>query len=263
MNDYVVEIKDLHRRFGNVHAVNGLNLSVKKGEIFGLLGPNGAGKTTTIKMIMGLLEPNEGTIQVMGLNPGEDDVRIKELIGYVAEEPLIYKSLTPKELFNFIASIRRLDPQKTTARLRELMDSLEAVKYYNAVIQTLSHGNKQKIQVIASMLHNPPLLIYDEPLIGLDARSARVVKELLQIHVKHGGTVILCTHIMEVAQNMCDRIAIICDGKLSALGSLQDLRALANEPNGTLENVFIKLTGQELEIEKDLESLRKVFNDTV
>lgn len=261
MNDSIVEIQNLHRRFGNVHAVNGLSLSVKKGEIFGLLGPNGAGKTTTIKMIMGLLEPNEGSINVMGFSPSEDDVHIKDLIGYVSEEPLIYKSLTPKELFNFISSVRRLDPKKTTNKLRELMDSLEAVKYYNSVIQTLSHGNKQKIQIIASMLHSPPLLIYDEPLIGLDARSARVVKELLQIHVKNGGSVILCTHIMEIAQSLCDRIAIINEGKLVSMGSLQELRASVNVPDATLENVFIKLTGQELEIEKDLESLRRVFSD--
>jgi ABC-2 type transport system ATP-binding protein len=141
------------------------------------------------------------------------------------------------------------------------MDSLEAVKYYNKTIQTLSHGNKQKVQIIGSMLHNPALLIYDEPLIGLDARSARVVKELLQIHAKKGGSVILCTHIMEIAQTMCDRIAIINGGKLVALGTLQELRSLVNDPNASLENVFIKLTGQEIEIEKDLDSLRQVFDE--
>jgi len=257
----IVEISNLHKSFGNVHAVDGLSLTVKKGEIFGLLGPNGAGKTTAIKLVMGLLNADEGSILVNGVSPAEDDVHIKEMIGYVSEEPLIYKSLTPKELFNFIASIRRLDPERTTKKLRELMDSLEAVKYYNKTIQTLSHGNKQKVQIIGSMLHNPALLIYDEPLIGLDARSARVVKELLQIHAKKGGSVILCTHIMEIAQTMCDRIAIINGGKLVALGTLQELRSLVNDQNASLENVFIKLTGQEIEIEKDLDSLRQVFDE--
>jgi ABC-2 type transport system ATP-binding protein len=151
----------LKKYFGEVKAVNGISFNVQKGEVFGLLGPNGAGKTTTIKLLLGLLEPLEGTIRVFGLNPEREEVQMKEKVGYVSEEPFIFKSLTPKDLFNFIASIRKLDAEETTERVQRYLESLGAVEYYEQLIATLSHGNKQKIQIIASILHEPELLILD------------------------------------------------------------------------------------------------------
>ncbi|MCK4780219.1 MAG: ABC transporter ATP-binding protein, partial [Candidatus Lokiarchaeota archaeon] len=148
-NHEIINVKGLKKFFGDVKAVNGISFAVQQGEVFGLLGPNGAGKTTTIKLLLGLLEPNEGEMRVFGLNPERDEVEIKRRIGYVSEEPLIFKSLTPKDLFNFIASIRRLDGEKTTALAKEYLESLDADEYYDQLIATLSHGNKQKLQIIA------------------------------------------------------------------------------------------------------------------
>ena len=195
-DNVIIDIQDLKKFFGNVKAVNGISFSVKSGEVFGLLGPNGAGKTTTIKLLLGLLEPTEGEMRVFGMNPEREDVIIKQKVGYVSEEPLIFKSLTPKDLFNFICSIRGLDENETAIRAREYLESLGALEYYEQLIATLSHGNKQKIQIIASILHDPDLLILDEPLAGLDAKSVKVVKEILDLHFENGGAVLFSTHIM-------------------------------------------------------------------
>ena len=189
-DNITISVRDLKKYFGEVKAVNGISFDVKKGEVFGLLGPNGAGKTTTIKLLLGLLEPLEGTISIFGLNPEREEVRMKEKVGYVSEEPFIFKSLTPKDLFNFIASIRRLDAEEATERAKEYLESLGALEYYEQLVATLSHGNKQKIQIVSAILHDPDLLILDEPLAGLDAKSVRVVKEILDIHIEKGGSVL-------------------------------------------------------------------------
>ncbi|TFG00698.1 MAG: ABC transporter ATP-binding protein, partial [Promethearchaeota archaeon] len=171
VNNTIIKVKDLKKYYETVKAVDGVSFDVKKGEIFGLLGPNGAGKTTTIKLLLGLLEPNGGEMNVFGFNPERNDIQVKERIGYVSEEPLIFESLTPQDLFNFIASIRELDEHKVQERAKEYMESLDALDYYDQTIATLSHGNKQKIQIIAAILHEPSLLILDEPIAGLDAKS--------------------------------------------------------------------------------------------
>ncbi|MHA1720522.1 MAG: ABC transporter ATP-binding protein, partial [Promethearchaeota archaeon] len=222
-------VQGLHKSFENVHAVNNLSFQVRAGEIYGLLGPNGAGKTTTIKLILNLLESDAGVINVLGLNPEKDEVELKKHLGYVSEEPLIYKSLTPKELFNFIASIRQLHDERLSSRLAQYLESLDALQYYEQLISTLSRGNKQKIQIIAAILHNPKLLIMDEPLAGLDAKSVKVVKEIVDMHVKRGGSVLFSTHIMEVAEDLCDRIGIINEGTMVAEGTLDELRQKANQ----------------------------------
>jgi ABC-2 type transport system ATP-binding protein len=198
MNDVMISVKNLKKFFGDVKAVNGISFNVNKGEIFGLLGPNGAGKTTTIKLLLGLLESDEGELEVLGMDPEKDELLIKSRIGYVSEEPLIFKSLTPKDLFNFVASIRGMTSEKTTEKAQEYLESLGALEYYNQLIATLSHGNKQKIQIIAAILHEPDLLILDEPLAGLDAKSVKVMKEILEMHLEKGGSVLFSTHIIRV-----------------------------------------------------------------
>ena len=256
----MISVRNLKKFFGDVKAVNGIDFDVYKGEIFGLLGPNGAGKTTTIKLLLGLLEPNEGSIRVLGLDPEKDEVEIKKNIGYVSEEPLIFKSLTPKDLFNFVASIRKLDPDEATERAKEYLESLDALEYYEQLIATLSHGNKQKIQVVASILHDPDLLIFDEPIAGLDAKSVRVIKEIMDIQVEKGGAVLFSTHIMEIAQDLCDRIAIISKGKIVGIGTIDELSRQADRLGANLEDIFLRLTEQDTSVEEIVKKLRKSFS---
>jgi ABC-2 type transport system ATP-binding protein len=258
-NHEVIVVNGLKKFFGEVKAVNGISFNVHQGEVFGLLGPNGAGKTTTIKLLLGLLEPNEGEMSVFGMNPEREEVEIKRRIGYVSEEPLIFKSLTPKDLFNFIASVRRLDEERTTELAREYMESLEAIEYYEQLIATLSHGNKQKLQIIAAILHEPDLLILDEPIAGLDAKSVRVVKSILELHTQRGGSVLFSTHIMEIAQDLCDRIGIIHKGKIVGIGTLEELRQQANKFGASLEDVFLRLTEQDKSVNEIVEKLRASF----
>jgi ABC-2 type transport system ATP-binding protein len=262
MNDSImISVKELKKFFGDVKAVNGISFEVKKGEVFGLLGPNGAGKTTTIKLLLGLLEPNEGIIKVLNLNPETDEVQIKSRIGYVSEEPLIFKSLTPKDLFNFIASIRKLNPEVTSERAQEYLESLGALEYYEQLVATLSHGNKQKIQIVSSILHDPDLLIMDEPLAGLDAKSVKVVKEIIDIHIEHGGAVLFSTHIMQIAEELCDRIAIMNRGKIVGIGSMDELRQQADRVGANLEDVFLRLTEQDVSVNEIVKKLRKSFSN--
>jgi ABC-2 type transport system ATP-binding protein len=257
----MISVKELKKFFGDVKAVNGISFDVKKGEVFGLLGPNGAGKTTTIKLLLGLLEPLEGTIKIMGLNPEIDEVQIKSRVGYVSEEPLIFKSLTPKDLFNFIASIRKLNAEETSERAQEYMESLGALEYYEQLVATLSHGNKQKIQIISSILHDPDLLILDEPLSGLDAKSVKVVKEIIDIHIENGGAVLFSTHIMEIAEDLCDRIAIMNRGKIVGIGTMDELRQQADKVGANLEDVFLRLTEQDVSVNEIVKKLRKSFSN--
>jgi ABC-2 type transport system ATP-binding protein len=259
----VISVRDLKKYFGEVKAVNGISFDVHKGEIFGLLGPNGAGKTTTIKLLLGLLEPLEGEISIFGLNPEREEVQMKKRIGYTAEEPLIFKSLTPKDLFNFIASIRQLDPKEATMRINEYLESLEATEYYNQMIASLSHGNKQKMQIITSILHEPDLLILDEPISGLDAKSVRVVKEILDLHIEKGGAVLFSTHIMEVAEDLCDRIAIINKGKFVGIGTIDELRQQADKLGASLEDVFLRLTEQDSSVKDIIKNLRKSYKKKI
>ena len=258
-NNVMISVRNLKKYFGNVKAVDDISFNVKESEIFGLLGPNGAGKTTTIKLLLGLLEANNGTITIMGMNPKTEEVEIKRKVGYVSEEPLIFKSLTPKDLFAFLASIRQLDKEEVSVKAKEYMESLGAIEYFEQLIATLSHGNKQKVQIIAAILHNPELLIMDEPLAGLDAKSVKLVKEILDIHIENGGSVLFSTHIMEVAQELCDRIGIINKGKLVGIGTFDELQQQANKLGSSLEDVFLRLTDQDTSVNEIIQKLRKSF----
>ena len=261
LENSMIQVNDLKKYFGDVRAVDGISFEVKKGEVFGLLGPNGAGKTTTIKLLLGLLEPNEGEMRVLGLDPNRDDIEIKSRLGYVSEEPLLFKSLTPKDLFKLIASIRGLDGEFISNRAQVYLDSVGALEYYEQLIATLSHGNKQKIQVIAAILHNPEILILDEPLSGLDAKSVRVVKEILDLHTERGGAVLFSTHIMEIAEELCDRIGIINNGKMVGIGTIEELNAQSNKIGARLEDIFLRLTEQDTSVEEIVKKLRKSFKE--
>lgn len=254
-------IENLVKSFGDLVAVNEISLEVREGEIYALLGPNGAGKTTTIKMLMGLLDPDSGSAKVFGIDSNENPVEVKNLVGYVPEEQQLYDSLTPRELFNFIASIRGLPEEKVTQRMKEFLKALDFEQYYDNMIITLSQGNKQKTMLIAALLHRPKLLILDEPFSSLDVRSAKIMKDIVKIHTENGGSVLLSTHVMEVAEGLCDRVGIIDEGKLVAEGTLEELRSKSEKEGATLESLFLKLTDQEDEVAEGVSALREALAD--
>ena len=256
-----VEIENLVKSFGDLVAVSDVSLDVRVGEIYALLGPNGAGKTTTIKMLMGLLDPDSGSAKVFGIDSKENPVEVKNLVGYVPEEQQLYDSLTPRELFNFIASIRRLPQETITKRMKEFVKALDFEQYYDNMIVTLSQGNKQKTMLIAALLHRPKLLILDEPFSSLDVRSAKIMKDIVKIHTENGGSVLMSTHVMEVAEGLCDRVGIIDEGKLIAEGTLDELRSKSDREGANLESIFLKLTEQEEEVAEGVSVLREALAD--
>ncbi|UCE11027.1 MAG: ABC transporter ATP-binding protein [Candidatus Thorarchaeota archaeon] len=256
-----VSISNLTKSYGELVAVDDVTIEIRDGEIYGLLGPNGAGKTTTIKVLMGLLDPDSGSTKVFGIDSREDPIEVKKLVGYVPEEQQLYESLTPRELFDFIASVRELPEEKTNGRIKEMVKALDFGRYYDSMIVTLSQGNKQKTMLVAALLHRPKLLILDEPFSGLDVRTAKVMKDIVRIHTENGGSVLLSTHIMEIAEGLCDRVGIIDDGELVAVGTLDELRRKSQREGATLEKVFLALTEQEDEVEEGVDTLREALRD--
>ncbi len=255
-----VSIENLVKSYGELVAVNDVTFEVREGEIFGILGPNGAGKTTAIKVLMGLLDADSGSAEVFGVSSMDDPIGVKRLVGYVPEEQQLYESLTPREVFDFIASVRGLPEEKTAKRIAEFVRALDFEKYYDSMIVTLSQGNKQKTMLIAALMHKPKLLILDEPFSGLDVRTASIMKDVIKIHTENGGSVLLSTHIMEVAQAMCDRVGILDEGKLVAVGTLDELRNVSKREGATLEKVFLALTEQEDEVREGIDSLREALS---
>jgi len=237
----MLTVSNLTVRYGEKTAVDSISFEVKRGEVFGLLGPNGAGKTSTLKAIVGLI-PYEGEVRLFGK---PIDVQAKNLIGFVPEEPMLLESLTPKEFFEFLISVRRVSGE----RVEKLVKAFGIEEYMDTPITALSMGTKQKVSIISALLHNPPLLILDEPLNGLDAKSSKILKEIIAKHVENGA-IVFSTHIMEIAEKLCDRIAVINKGKIVAEGSIEELTA-----NESLEDVFLKVTGQIEEIEEILKVL--------
>jgi len=259
--DALIETRGLTKRYGTFGALNGLDLQVMPGEIYGLLGPNGAGKTTTLRIAAGLTEPTTGAVIVSGFDATKDPFHAKAQIGYVAEIPILYESLTPRALLEFEASVRGLAKGSVDRRARQLAEAFEVTSVFDTPIATLSMGTKQKIAIIAALLHQPPVLLLDEPLNSLDARSSRILKELLSLHVQRGGAVLFSTHVMEIAQRLCSRIGIIFGGRIVAEGDLDQLRARAGEKDATLEEVFMKLTNEASEVENIVRTLRESFFD--
>ena len=259
MSAPLIEATELTKQFGSVQALTGLSFQVMPGEIYGLLGPNGAGKTTTIKIITGLVEPTSGWVKVGSFDPIKNPIEVKSRIGYVAEKPILYESLSPRDFFEFVASIRRIEQNATNRVVNQLADAFDMAKYFDAPIATLSMGMKQKVALIASLVHQPPVLLLDEPLSGLDTKSSRIVKELLSLHTQKGGAVLFSTHIMEVAEHLCTRIGIIYQGKVIAEGTLDQLKSKTGNKSETLEEVFLKLTNEETEVADKTRLLGEAF----
>jgi ABC-2 type transport system ATP-binding protein len=236
-----LELTALTKHFGRP-AVDRLDLTVRRGELYALLGPNGAGKTTTLRMVAGLLAPDSGKVEVFGIDLAANPAGAKQAMAYLPDDPMLYAKLKPTEYLEFIAGLWGISAADAEPRARRLLDWLDLTKHAHELTEGFSRGMKQKLALAGALIHEPQLLILDEPLTGLDAAAARQVKDLLQEHVNGGGTVILTTHILEVAERMAQRIGIIQHGKLIAQGTLDELRGQAD--GATLEDVFLQLTEQ-------------------
>ncbi len=231
------------KSFDGKAAVDHLDLTVRAGELYALLGPNGAGKTTTLRMVAGLLRPDSGSISVFGVDALADPIATKRLIAWVPDEPMLYDKLTPLEYLEFVAGLWSVDPKQAQKRAEELLRWLDLWDERDQRCEGFSRGMKQKAALAGALIHEPKLLILDEPLTGLDAAVARQVKDLLQLRVKEGATVIITTHILEVAERVAERIGIIQSGKLRAEGTLTELRNHSGLRDSSLEDVFLELTG--------------------
>src|SRR4030043_210024 len=249
MEQLAGQVEGLVVNYGTFTAVENLSFQVRTGEIYGLLGPNGAGKTTTLKVLVGTLQPKAGKVEIFN-TPLSDEVTVKSRIGYVPEEVVLLDSLTAREFLEFIASVRNIDRKSINLRIDKLTLAFQLTQYFDTPIAALSMGNKQKVAIIAALMHEPQLLILDEPLIGLDARSSRILKELINFQAKKGGAVIFSTHIMEVAEKLCSRVGIINKGKIVGEGTVEDLRKLVKSAEGSLEDIFLKGTEQEDEMQE-------------
>jgi ABC-2 type transport system ATP-binding protein len=240
-----LSIRGLTKSFGGKAAVDDLTVTVRAGELYALLGPNGAGKTTTLRMVAGLLKPDAGEISVFGRDVLTDSAAAKQIIAWAPDEPMLYDRLTPLEYLEFVAGLWGVAPATAQAKAEELLKWLGLWDNRAERCEGFSRGMKQKTALAGALIHDPQLLILDEPLTGLDAAVARQVKDLLLQRVKDGASVILTTHILEVAERMADRIGIIQNGRLVAQGTLDELRARTGEGRATLEDLFLELTGAE------------------
>jgi len=256
MEQVAVKVQGLAISYGTFVAVENLSFTVKNGEIYGLLGPNGAGKTSTLKVLVGVLAPRAGEVEIYD-TPISDEVAAKSQVGYVPEEVVLIDSLTPREFLEFVSSIRRLDTSAANSRLERFVTAFELKQYFDTPIAALSMGNKQKVAIVAALLHDPKLLILDEPLVGLDARSSKILKELITFHAKKGGAVIFSTHIMEVAEKLCTKVAIINKGKIVGEGTVDELRGLVKGAEGSLEDIFLKVTEQEAGMQDVIKALEE------
>jgi ABC-2 type transport system ATP-binding protein len=245
-----LDIRGLIKRFDRP-AVDGLDLFVRTGEFYALVGPNGAGKTTTLRMIAGLLRPDAGTVRIGGIDALADPIAAKRVVAWVSDEPMIYDKLTPREYLQFVAGLWSVEPALATARANELLDWLGLAPHADERCEGFSKGMRQKVALAGALVHDPRVIILDEPLTGLDAGSARQVKTVLRERAQAGGTIVMTTHILEVAERMADRIGIIAHGRLIAEGTLDELRAQAGtqvnaqaRDAGSLEETFLALVAE-------------------
>lgn len=240
-----IKLSQLSKVYGQHEAVKQLNLDVKKGELFGFLGPNGAGKTTTIKMMTGLLEPTSGTAEIGNINIWTSPLEAKKNLAYVPDHPNIYPKLTGWEYIQFIASVFQVSEDTYETKAKELLQEFSLLDRADELIESYSHGMKQKIAICGALIHEPDILFLDEPTVGLDPKSARTLKNLLQSLCSKGMTAFISTHILEIAEEMCDRVGIIAEGQMVAQGTMDELRQLEGRTDGSLEDIFLELTGGE------------------
>ncbi|ANF22037.1 ABC transporter ATP-binding protein [Thermococcus piezophilus] len=253
----MIEVENLVKSFGATRAVRGISFTVKNGEIYGLLGPNGSGKSTTLKILAGIMKPTSGRVLVDGIDVSENPLRVKEITGYVPETPALYESLTPVEFFNFIGSVRRIPREQLEERVTTLARAFGIEKYLGELIGSLSFGTKQKISLISALLHDPKVLILDEAMNGLDPRSARILRELLIQFKDEGRSIVFSTHVLQLAEMLCDRVGVIYNGEIIAEGTVDELKEFAHEES--LEDVFLKLTESQAEVFAVVQALKETL----
>ena len=237
----LIEAVALRKNYGDTQAVKGIDLQIMPGEIFGFLGPNGAGKTTTIKMLVGLLRPSGGVARIGGHDIQREPIAAKRLLGYVPDQPYLPEKLTAREFLEFIAGLYQLDRAVARRRGEELLRLFDLDERGDELIGGYSHGMRQKTALAGALLHNPQAFFLDEPTVGLDPRSARLIKDLLREVAGRGTAIFMSTHILEIAERMCDRVAIISEGRIIAIGTMDELRA--GRSGESLEDIFLELTG--------------------
>jgi ABC-2 type transport system ATP-binding protein len=242
----LISTRNLVKSYGDKLAVDNVSFDVYSGEIFGFLGPNGAGKTTTIKMIVGLLQPTSGWVKVSGYDVQKNPLQAKAANGYVPDEPNLYNKLSGRELLRFVGDLYGIERDQVERRIEELLRLFDLTASGDDTVDSYSHGMQQKTALAAALVHDPQVLVLDEPTVGLDPKSARLIKDILRQLANRGAAVFLSTHILEIAERMCDRIGIINKGRLIAVGTMDELRAMDKAENGSassLEDIFLGLTG--------------------
>ncbi len=235
--------------------MDNLNLEIEAGEIFGFLGPNGAGKTTTFKLIVGLLQPTSGTVTIGGHDILRDPIKAKSIVGFIPDQPFIYPKLSGTEYLRFICGLYGLDHRDGEQRIPELLELFELSEWGSELVESYSHGMRQRLVMASALIHKPRVIVIDEPMVGLDPRGARMVKEIFRGMSREGVSIFMSTHTLEVAEQMSDRIGIIQEGRLIAVGTMPELRQLSGVEGKHLESIFLKLTGGE-EMAKIIKVLR-------
>ncbi|CAB49925.1 ABC transporter ATP-binding protein [Pyrococcus abyssi] len=253
----MIIVENLRKRFGGKEVLKGISFTVKDGEIYGLLGPNGSGKSTTMRILSGIITDFEGKVIVGGVEVAKDPLQVKRIVGYVPETPALYESLTPAEFFSFVGGVRGIPKDILEERVRKLVEAFEIKKYMNQLIGTLSFGTKQKISLISSLLHDPKVLILDEAMNGLDPKSARIFRELLYEFKEEGKSIVFSTHVLALAELICDRVGIIYQGRIIAEGTVEELKEISKEER--LEDVFLKLTQAKEEIAQVVSALKEAL----
>lgn len=247
----MIRLTNLTKRYGKFTAVDGINLEIPRGELFGFLGPNGAGKTTTMRMIAGILQPTAGTIEIAGDDVTRDPIRAKSRLGFIPDRPFVYDKLTGAEFLRFVAALYGQEGEVIERRMEELLDLFELMPWKDELVESYSHGMRQKLIISSALLHRPEVIVVDEPMVGLDPKGQKFLKELFRAFVERGGTVLMSTHTLDMVEEMCDRIGIIAGGRILACGSVAEVRQQTAAGDSRLEELFLKLTGGVIEREMD------------
>jgi ABC-2 type transport system ATP-binding protein len=240
----MIELTALSKRYGSFTAVDAIDLRVPKGELFGFLGPNGAGKTTTLRMIAGILRPTGGTVRIGGVDVAADPIAAKRILGFIPDRPFIYEKLTGIEFLRFVGGLYSQNGNDIEHRSRELLALFDLEQWRDELVESYSHGMRQKLIISSALVHKPDVIVVDEPMVGLDPKAARILKDLFREYVRRGHTIMMSTHTLEVAETLCDRIGIIQNGRIRALGTMADLRAESTHGDSGLEDIFLRLTGE-------------------
>jgi len=239
----VITLTGLTKLYGKFKAVDGIELMVPKGELFGFLGPNGAGKTTTFRMIAGIIVPTAGRIEIGGVDLARQPLVAKRRLGYIPDRPFVYDKITGAEFLRFVAALYNAEDASLERRIDELLDVFELTPWKHELTESYSHGMRQKLIIAGALIHRPEVIVVDEPMVGLDPKGARLLKDLFRRYVNRGGTILMSTHTLEVAESMCDRIAIMQSGRILASGTMDQLRSQTASGDASLEDLFLRLTG--------------------